>query len=103
QRGEDRVNRIWSELVAVNAVQSAEQRKLTTFLSTWSQAVQQVTYVATVIAGTYLVFAGQFTVGTIIATGILTGRTLGPLSQVSTMMARWSQVKISLKALEQVA
>lgn len=103
QRGEDRVNRIWSELVAVNAVQSAEQRKLTTFLSTWSQAVQQITYVATVIAGTYLVFAGQFTVGTIIATGILTGRTLGPLSQVSTMMARWSQVKISLKALEQVA
>ena len=103
QRGEDRFNRLWSELVAVNAVQGSEQRRLTTLLSTWSQAVQQVTYISTIIMGTYLVFAGQFTVGTIIAVGILTGRTLGPLSQVSSMMARWSQVKISLKALEQVA
>ncbi|NPD16628.1 ATP-binding cassette domain-containing protein [Xinfangfangia sp. D13-10-4-6] len=103
QRGEDRFNRLWSELVAVNAVQGSEQRRLTTFLSTWSQAVQQVTYISTIIMGTYLVFAGQFTVGTIIAVGILTGRTLGPLAQVSTMMARWSQVKMSLKALEQVA
>lgn len=103
QRGEERANRLWAELVTINAVKGSDQRRLTTFLTTWSQAVQQATYIATVIAGTYLVFAGQFTVGTIIAVGILTGRTLGPLAQISPMMARWSQVKTALTALEQVA
>ena len=103
QRGEDRINRIWAELVTLTASKGSDQRKLTTMLSTWAQGVQQATYVAAVVVGTYLVFAGSFTVGTIIAIGILTGRTLGPLAQVSAMMARWSQVKAALTALESVA
>lgn len=103
QRGEDRVKRIWAELVTLSAVKGSEQRHLTTILSTWAQAVQQATYISAVVVGTYMVFAGQFTVGTIIAIGILTGRTLGPLAQVSSMMARWSQVKAALTALEAVA
>ncbi len=103
QRGEDRVRRLWSELVTLNAVTGSEQRELTSRLTTWAAAVQQATYVAAVVAGTYLVFAGQFTVGTIIAIGLLTGRTLGPLAQISSMLARWSQVKIAMAALDQVA
>ncbi len=103
QRGEDRIKRIWSELVTLTAAMGSEQRKLTTMLSTWAQAVQQATYIAAVVVGTYLVFAGDFTVGTIIAIGILTGRTLGPLAQVSSMLSRWSQVKSALTALELVA
>lgn len=103
QRGEDRIRRIWAELVTLSAVKSSEQRRLTTMLSTWAQGVQQATYVSAVVAGTYMVFAGQFTVGTIIAIGILTGRTLGPLAQVASMMARWSQVRTALTALEAVA
>ena len=103
QRGEDRVKRIWAELVTLSAAKSSEQRRLTSILSSWAQGIQQATYVSAVVVGTYMVFAGQFTVGTIIAIGILTGRTLGPLAQVSSMMARWSQVKAALTALEAVA
>jgi ATP-binding cassette subfamily C protein LapB len=103
QRGEDRVKRIWAELVTLSAAKGSEQRSLTTLLSTWAQGVQQATYISAVVVGTYMVFAGDFTVGTIIAIGILTGRTLGPLAQISSMMARWSQVKAALTALEMVA
>lgn len=103
QRGEDRVRRMWSELTALSAAKSSDQRKLTSGLTTWAQAVQQATYVATVVAGAYLVFAGDFTVGTIIAVGILTGRTLGPLSQLSSMLARWSNVKAALDGLDAIA
>ena len=102
-RGEDRMKRLWSELVALNAAKSAEQRKLTAALTYWAQGVQQVTYVGAVTAGAYLVFAGNFTVGTIIAIGILTGRTLGPLAQLSATMARWSNVKAALSALDAIA
>jgi ATP-binding cassette, subfamily C, bacterial LapB len=53
--------------------------------------------------GAFLVFAGQFTVGTIIAVGILTSRTLGPLTQLAGTLARWSNVKAALGALDAVA
>ncbi len=102
-RAEDRTKRLWSELSALTAATSVEQRRLMTGLSTWAMLVQQVTYVAAVVAGTYLVFAGDFTVGTIIAIGILTGRTLGPLTQLSSIFARWSQVKAALDGLDAIA
>ncbi|KEJ89869.1 ATP-binding cassette domain-containing protein [Sulfitobacter donghicola] len=103
QRGEDRVQRLWSELTTLSAVKSSEQRKLASALTFWSQGVQQGTYVAAVIMGTYLVFAGHFTVGSIIATGILTSRTLAPLTQLAGTMARWGNVKSALDGLEHIA
>ncbi len=103
QRAEDRVRRMWAELNAVSALKSSEQRKLASTLTYWSQAVQQATYVAAVMAGAYLVFAGQFTVGSIIAVGILTSRTLAPLTQLASTMARWGNVKSALDGLEAIA
>jgi ATP-binding cassette subfamily C protein LapB len=103
QRGEDRVRRIWDELNVLGAAKSSEQRKLAGFLTFWSQGIQQVTYLSAVVLGTYLVFAGEFTVGTIIATGILTSRTLAPLTQLSGTMARWSNVKTALEGLNAIA
>lgn len=51
--------RLWTELNTLSSVKSSEQRKLASFLTFWSQGVQQATYVAAVIVGTYLVFAGS--------------------------------------------
>jgi len=56
-----------------------------------------------VVAGAYLVFSGDFTMGTIIAIGILTGRTLGPLAQLSATLARWSNTKAALTGLDAIA
>lgn len=103
QRAEDRVRRLWAELTTLGAMKSSEQRKLASTLTFWSQGVQQATYVCAVITGTYLVFAGQFTVGSIIAVGILTGRTLAPLTQLAGTMARWGNVKAALDGLETIA
>ena len=103
QRGEDRFRRIWSELTALSSLATSEQRKLATTLTFWSQGVQQATYVSAVVVGTFMVFQGQFTVGTIIAVGILTSRTLGPLTQLASTLARWTNVKAALEALDQIA
>ena len=103
QRAEDRFRRLWQELTTLQAAKSSEQRKLAATLTFWSQAVQQGTYVVAVIAGTYLVFAGEFTVGTIIAVGILTSRTLAPLTQLAGTMARWSNVKSALDGMDVIA
>lgn len=103
QRGQARIARIWAELSALSAAKASDQRHLTAFLSYWAGGVQQATYVAAVLVGTYKVFAGEFTVGTIIAIGILTNRTLGPLSQLSTTLARWTNVQSALKGLDSIA
>jgi len=103
QRGEDRFKRLWGELSTVSSIATSEQRKLASTLTFWAQGVQQATYVAAVVAGTFMVFTGQFTVGTIIAVGILTSRTLGPLTQLAATLARWSNVKAALEALDQIA
>ncbi len=102
-RGEDRFRRLWSEMTALSAMKSSEQRRLASQLTFWSQGIQQATYLTAVIMGTYLVFAGQFTVGSIIAVGILTGRTLAPLTQLSAAMARWGNVKTALDGLGEIA
>lgn len=101
-RSEDRIKRLWSELVTLNAVKSSDQRRTTSLLTYWAQSVQQATYIGAVVVGTFMVFSGTFTVGTIIAIGILTGRTLGPLTQLSATMARWSNVKGALQALDAI-
>jgi ATP-binding cassette subfamily C protein LapB len=103
QRAEDRFRRIWLELTTLSAMKSSEQRKLSSTLTFWSQGVQQATYISAVVAGAYMVFAGQFTVGSIIATGILTGRTLAPLTQLAGTMARWGNVKSALDGLDGIA
>lgn len=103
QRAEDRVRRMWSELTTLSAMKSSEQRRLSSNLTFWSQGVQQATYVSAVVAGAYLVFAGEFTVGSIIATGILTSRTLAPLTQLAGTMARWGNVKSALDGLDGIA
>ncbi|MBS8227528.1 ATP-binding cassette domain-containing protein [Vannielia litorea] len=103
QRGEDRLMRAWDELNALSSLKSGEQRRLSAALTFWSQGVQQATYVAAVVMGTFLVFSGEFTVGTIIAVGILTSRTLAPLSQLAATMSRWSNVKNALAGLDAVA
>ena len=50
-----------------------------------------------------MVFQGEFTIGTIIAVGILTSRTLGPLTQLAGTLARWSNVKAALEGLDKIA
>jgi len=103
QRAEDRFRRTWAELTMLSALKSSEQRRLASILTFWSQGVQQATYIAAIITCTYLVFAGQFTVGSIIAVSILTSRTLAPLTQIAGTMARWGNVKSALDGLDGIA
>lgn len=103
QRAADRFKRNWEELTSLSAVKSSESRKLASGLTYWAQMIQQATYVSAVVIGAYLVFDGKFTVGSIIAIGILTSRTLAPLTQFAGMLARWANVKLALEGLEAIA
>jgi ATP-binding cassette subfamily C protein LapB len=101
-RSEPYFQRQWEEIVALNATKTTDQRSLAAFQTFWAGAIQQATYVAALIAGVYLVFAGELTLGAIIAVSILSSRTLSPITQLSQMLARWQNMKNALDGLEQI-
>lgn len=101
-RSESFFQRQWEEIIALNALKTTEQRSLRAFLTYWATSVQQATYVLAVIACVYLIFSGDLSTGTIIAVGILTTRTLSPISQLSQTLSSWQNMKTSLGALDAV-
>jgi ATP-binding cassette subfamily C protein LapB len=103
QGGEERIERVWAELTGLLALKTGEQRHVGGTLTFWAQGVQQATYALSVVVGAYLVFAGEFTMGSIVAMGILTGRTLAPLAQLAATLSRWANVKTALTSLDMIA
>jgi ATP-binding cassette, subfamily C, bacterial LapB len=95
--------RNWEEVIALNAQQSSDHRRLSAALSFGAGALQMLTYVGAVTAGVYLFFANQLSVGGIIAVSILTSRTLAPIVQLSAVISRWQNTAASLDALEAIA
>ncbi|MDF1832043.1 MAG: type I secretion system permease/ATPase [Porticoccaceae bacterium] len=99
-RAEGRVLGIWQRLSAEQASRSVSARSLSAWLNSWAAGVQQLGYVSTIIGGVYLIFAGQLTIGALIACSILTSRAVAPMTQVSQLLGRWQQVKVALEGLE---
>lgn len=94
--------RQWEEVIALNALKTTQQRALRAFLTYWATSIQQSTYVFAVIVSVYMIFAGQLSIGAIIAVGILTTRTLSPISQLSQSLSSWEQMKAGLTALDEI-
>ncbi len=92
----------WAEVSRLIALSSSRQRNLAARLTQWAQTVQQACHALTVTACVFLVFDAQMTVGGIIATTLLTARTLTPLARFSTVLIRWHQIKIALDGLNAI-
>lgn len=101
-RAEQFFDRQWAEISELICNSSTRQRDLSAKLTQWSMSMQQASHALTVTACVYLVFAGEMTVGAIIATTILTGRALSPMTRLSTVLMRWHLVRTSLEALNAV-
>lgn len=65
-------------------------------------AIQTVTQIVMVVAGFYLVAAGDMTTGALIAGTMLAGRALQPLGQIASLIARLHQTKLAFKALSDI-
>lgn len=102
-RAENHFQAKWEELLELISTKTTEQRILTAKLAHWASAIQQMAYIGAVTYGVYFVFAGDLTVGAIIAISILTSRALSPITGLSGTLARWQQVKASLDHMAIIA
>lgn len=98
-RAEARFQSQWNHANEVSAEISKRQRFLTGLLTTWTQSLQSIVYAVVLLLGCYLVIDGSLTTGALVATSILTSRTLSPVSQLASVLTRWQQAKVARKGL----
>lgn len=101
-RAELRLEKAYGQLNAAMAGSATRTRQVTALLTQGASSMQQITYVALIVTGVYLINAGNLTVGGLIACSILSGRTLSPVGQISGLLARWQYVKSSMENLDEI-
>ena len=89
----------WEQVVGLSARSGLHARLISAFALNFSMFAQQMAYIGVVVSGVYQIQAGELTMGALIASSILTGRALAPLSQVAGLLVRFQQSMISLRTL----
>jgi ATP-binding cassette subfamily C protein LapB len=92
----------WEEFVAKTAETGLRARVFSLGIVTFSTFLQQISTVAVIVYGAYLIQDGVLTTGALIAAVILNGRALAPLGQVAGLLARMNQSLSALGALNQI-
>lgn len=102
QAAEGHVQRRWEELVEKGSRTSVQSKRVASFALNFSMFMQSITSIGVVIAGVYMISAGMITQGALVASVILVGRALGPLSQIAALLTRFNQSWQALEALEEL-
>ncbi|MCP1514023.1 type I secretion system permease/ATPase [Pseudomonas rhodesiae] len=64
--------------------------------------IQQVAGVAMIIFGVYHIIDGTLSMGGLVACYMLSGRALGPLAQLSGLLTRYQQAKVTMVSVDQM-
>lgn len=99
QGGEWRFSLIWQSLTTQLADNASRIRLLSSHAQFISQAFQQVAYVLVLAVGVYTIEKGSLTMGGLIACSILAGRTLGNITQLTSVLVQWHHASHALKVL----
>ncbi|MCR9124491.1 MAG: type I secretion system permease/ATPase [Rhodobacteraceae bacterium] len=90
----------WERAIAQQSEHSTQSRAITQFAMNATAFTQQAAQVMIVFYGVFLITAGEVSMGALIASVILTGRTLGPLAMLAQTLTRINQARTSYKALD---
>ncbi len=100
QAAEGHTQRKWEELTDKASRTAVKSRRISAFALNYTVLIQQLTNVAVVITGVYLISAGLISMGALIACVILSGRAMAPLAQVAGLLTRMNQSKEALVQLD---
>lgn len=100
QAAEGHVQRRWEEMTEKGSRTTVRSKRVASFALNFSMYIQQITTIAMVIAGVYMISNAMMTQGALVGSVMLIGRALGPLSQVAGLLTRFNQSWQSLKHLQ---
>jgi ATP-binding cassette subfamily C protein LapB len=92
----------WRQLVASSSSLELDTRYLSTMASHLAQLLQQLSYVAIIGLGAWMVSAGQISMGALIACSILSNRALSPITQIASWVTQWQHAKEALRGLDEM-
>ena len=101
-RAEANLLRRWQELSKHSSHTSEQIKQISSNTANLTAFVQQMVTVVLVLAGAYAFAAGDITMGAIVAAVMLSGRAVGPLSQIAITLARLRQAMLSLRILNTI-
>ncbi|MCV6614353.1 MAG: type I secretion system permease/ATPase [Cellvibrionaceae bacterium] len=99
---EGRVQRVWEKSVGHLAYWGQKSRLLSNSAVTVAGTVVQLSSVAVIVSGVYLIAEKELTMGALIACVMLTSRALAPLSQLSSLLVNFEQTMTALDSLEKI-
>jgi ATP-binding cassette, subfamily C, bacterial LapB len=99
---EPRMQTAWERSIAATARSSEDVHFWASMALTASSTAQQITSLLMVVVGVFLIIDGSITVGALVASTMLAGRVLAPISGIATVITRATQTLIALKAIDRV-
>lgn len=92
----------WEQAVGEIAKSSLKAKMLQSSLGRMTGFMQQISTVVIVLAGVYIIQAGDLTMGGLIATVMLSQRAIGPLGQLASLVTSYEQTKTALHSLQEI-
>ena len=92
----------WEKSVAFVSRVNNQMRFLSAAATNGAMEIQQLVNVVVVIAGVYLIGAGELSMGGLIACTMLTSRAVAPLGQMVGLLMQYHNAKVALTSLDEV-
>lgn len=92
----------WEDATGEIAGWSNRTKLLSTAVGSWSNYIQQLATVGSIVFGVYLIQAGELTMGGLIAVSMLLGRTIAPMRQMATIVTRIHGAKSAFESLSKI-
>jgi ATP-binding cassette subfamily C protein LapB len=99
---EARMQTAWERSVAATARSGEDVHFWSSLALTVSNTAQQITNMLMLVIGVVLILDGKLSVGTLVASTMLAGRVLAPITSIAAVITRAAQTLLSLKAIDRV-
>ncbi|WP_281242295.1 type I secretion system permease/ATPase [Halopseudomonas yangmingensis] len=94
--------RLWETTIGALARLEMRARRLSTLAVNSTLFIQQLSGVAVIVGGVYLIMQGNLSMGGLIACYLLNSRALAPLSQIASLLTRYQQARLTVGTTDQM-
>lgn len=101
-RGQNRMKAQFENSLNQTAYYSEKSQHLSQTVSYFTAFISQFSNIAIVIMGVYLASMGEMTMGAIIASMMLNGRVIAPVSQIASMIIRYDRTMLSYNNINEI-
>ncbi|WP_043245966.1 type I secretion system permease/ATPase [Pseudomonas solani] len=87
---------LWEQTIGTLGRLELRVKMLSSLSLNLTLLIQQLAGVVMIVAGVYLIIAGELSMGGLIACYMLNGRALGPMTQLSGLITRYQQARLTM-------